>query len=115
VYVMPFTGAGDKKRISTGGGISPRWRRDGKELFYVSSDSGSVMAVAIAPTPTFTPALPVRLFDLQTAVTARRPREVAYDVSPDGRAFLLSVPPEPALSGGIAVVLNWQQGLSASQ
>ena len=64
VYVMPVSGVGDKKRISTAGGISPRWRRDGRELFYVSPDSGSVMAVAVATTPTFTAALPVRLFDL---------------------------------------------------
>jgi eukaryotic-like serine/threonine-protein kinase len=115
VYVMPFTGVGDKKRISTAGGISPRWRRDNKELFYVSPDSGTVMAVAIAPTSTLTAALPVRLFDLQAPVTARRPREVGYDVSPDGDAFLLSTPPEQPLPGGIAVVLNWQRELNAAR
>jgi Tol biopolymer transport system component len=115
VYVMPFSGVGDKMRISTAGGISPRWRRDGKELFYVSPDSGSVMAVAVAPTPTFTAALPVRLFDLQPAGTARRPREVGYDVSPDGHAFLLGTPSEQPMPGGIAVVLNWQRELSATR
>jgi Tol biopolymer transport system component len=114
VYVMPFSGVGDKKRISTTGGISPRWRRDGKELFYVSPDSGSVMAVAVVPTPTFTLALPVRLFDVQSA-GARRPREIGYDVSPDGHAFLFTTPSEQPLPGGIAVVLNWHQEFSASR
>ena len=115
VYVMPFSGVGDKKRISTGGGISPRWRRDGRELFYVSPDSGSLMAVAVVPAPTFTAALPVRLFDLQSAGPARRPREIGYDVSPDGHAFLLSAPSEQPLPSGIAVVLNWQRELNASR
>jgi Tol biopolymer transport system component/predicted Ser/Thr protein kinase len=114
VYVMPFAGVGDKKRISTAGGISPRWRRDGKELFYVSPDSGSVMAVAIAPPPTLTAALPVSLFDLRAPVTARRPREVGFDVTPDGRTFLFSTPPEQPQPGGIAVVLNWQRELTAA-
>ena len=114
VYVVPFIGSGDKKRISTAGGISPRWSRDGKELFYVSPDSGSIMAVAVSLSPTFAAALPVRLFDLQSANTARRPREVGYDVSPDGRSFLLSTPPEQPRPGGIAVVLNWQQELAAA-
>ena len=110
-----FEGSGDKKRISTAGGISPRWSRDGKELFYVSPDSGSIMAVAVSLSPTFTAAIPVRLFDLQSANTARRPREVGYDVSPDGRSFLLSTPPEQSLPGGIAVVLNWQRELAAAR
>jgi eukaryotic-like serine/threonine-protein kinase len=114
VYVMPFTGVGDKKRISTAGGISPRWRRDGRELFYVSPDSGSVMSVAVAETPTFTAGLPVRLFDLQPGDTARRPREIGYDVSPDGQGFLVSTPPEQPPPRGIAVVLNWQRELNAT-
>ena len=115
VYVMPFIGVGDKKRISTAGGISPRWRRDGRELFYVSPDSGSVMAVAVAETPTFTAGLPVRLFDVQPGDTARRPREIGYDVSPDGQRFLVSTPPEQPQPRGIAVVLNWQRELSAAR
>ena len=115
VYLMPFSGVGDKKRISTTGGISPRWRRDGKELFYVSPDSGSVMAVAVAATTTLTVSLPVRLFDVEPAGPVRRPREIGYDVSPDGHAFLLSTPSEQVLPGGIAVVLNWHQEISASR
>ena len=115
VYVMPFMDAGDKKRISTGGGISPRWRRDGRELFYVSPETGSVMAVVVAAMPTFAAGLPVRLFDLQPGNTARRPREIGYDVSADGRRFLVSTPPEQPQPRGIAVVLNWQRELNADR
>jgi Tol biopolymer transport system component len=44
VYVRPFLGQGEKTRVSTTGGFQPRWRSDGKELFYLSPDR-EVMAV----------------------------------------------------------------------
>ena len=46
VYVQPFPGPGGKWQISTSGGIEPRWRRDGKELFYIAPD-GKLMAAPI--------------------------------------------------------------------
>jgi len=52
---------------------------------------------------------------VQPAGPARRPRELGYDVSPDGHAFLFSAPSEQRLPGGIAVVLNWQRELSATR
>jgi eukaryotic-like serine/threonine-protein kinase len=47
VYVRAFPGLGGKRQVSTGGGIFPRWRRDGREVFFVAPDN-SIMAVAIA-------------------------------------------------------------------
>ncbi len=62
VYVQPFpAAAGGKWMVSQGGGSQPRWRRDGKELFYISADS-KVMAVPVATTPAFTPGVPKALF-----------------------------------------------------
>ena len=49
IYVQPFPGPGAKTIVSTGGGLQPRWRRDGKELFYVAPD-GKLMAVAMHAT-----------------------------------------------------------------
>ena len=53
IYVQPFPRASDgKKTISTAGGISPRWRGDGKELYYISADS-KMMAVEVSTSPIF--------------------------------------------------------------
>ena len=49
VYVQPFPGPGPKIQISTAGGIQPRWRRDGKELFYRVDVTGKMMAVRSRP------------------------------------------------------------------
>ena len=51
VYIEPFRRRGEKVRVSTGGGGQPRWRGDGKELFYLSLD-GSLMAVDVEEGPT---------------------------------------------------------------
>jgi len=113
VYVAPLQGSGAKTRVSTGGGLSPRWRRDGKELFYASSDGRSVMAVPVELKPTLKTGIPVRLFAIGRETGFRqRARDLPYDVSPDGQRFLVSVTAsgEPA-SSRITVVLNWTAGL----
>src|SRR6185369_459047 len=53
VYVTTVRGLGEKTRVSVSGGTSPRWRRDGAELFYVSTDNRSIMAVPIQWSPDF--------------------------------------------------------------
>ena len=74
-----FSGAGEARRISSGGGTFPRWRRDGKELFYVAPGnhlmSASVSENA-APRPLFTAKMAFAEF---------------YDVSRDGQRFLISL------------------------
>ena len=50
VYVRPFRGPGPKRRISANGGSEPKWRGDGKELFYLAAD-GSVIAVGVRAGP----------------------------------------------------------------
>jgi dipeptidyl aminopeptidase/acylaminoacyl peptidase len=111
VYVQGF--APDRVRatavgkwlISAAGGNKPRWRHDGKELFYLALD-GKMMAVPVkSGAATFEPGAAVPLFE------AHAVGFVAYDVSPDGR-FLINTPVESeASSTPITVVLNWQAGL----
>jgi hypothetical protein len=84
------------------GGSRPRWSREGRELFYIARD-GKVMAVPVTSGTTFVPGVPVPLFDTRVAGFA------PYDVTPDGR-FLISTIPEASASP-IGVVLNWQAGL----
>ena len=103
---VPAVGSG-KWQISTAGGDKPRWRRDGKELYYIAPD-GKLMAVAVKTSPTFEPAVPVPLFDVTVSSYSFFP----YDVAADGR-FLINTPadPDPSSSTPITVVVNWMSVL----
>jgi hypothetical protein len=108
VYVAPVQEPGKRTRISNGGGVTPRWRRDGRELFYASADNRAIIAVPIAPGPTFAAGSPTRLFSVGASPAARGLRRNAvYDASPDGERFLVSLSANEPSSSRITVVLNW--------
>jgi eukaryotic-like serine/threonine-protein kinase len=102
---VPAAGIG-KWTISAAGGDKPRWRRDGKELYYIAPD-GKLMAVPIKSTATtFELGAAIPLFE--THVTGFFP----YDVAADGRFLLNTVKEDAAASASpITVVLNWTSGL----
>jgi serine/threonine-protein kinase len=104
VYVQPFPGPGGKWQISAEGGSSPRWSRDGRELFYRNGDK--MMAVDVATAPTFTAGTPRLLFE------GRFQPGPNYDVSADGRHFLI-VKESEAGSGPtqMDVVVDWTSEL----
>jgi eukaryotic-like serine/threonine-protein kinase len=108
VYVQPFPGPGGKWMISTGGGIAPRWRRDGKELFYIAPDS-RLMAVPIRDTgQTLKAGTPVALFQVQIVyggTTVRQKHQ--YAVAPTGRRFLINVIADEATTSPIIIITNW--------
>jgi Tol biopolymer transport system component len=111
VYVQQFDGisAGTRKRwkVSTGGGGLPRWRADGKELFYLTRN-GRVMTVNVrANGADLAFDAPAKLFQTRTL----RGSWNLYDVSPDGQRFLVNAPLEWALSADIMVVTNWTEKL----
>ena len=66
VYVRPFDGAGEAIQISTSGGITPRWRRDGRELYYLAP-GGNMMAVAVQDGAGFHVGNPAHLFHVEVA------------------------------------------------
>jgi Tol biopolymer transport system component len=113
VYVRPFpapAGGGSKIQISRGGGMQPRWRRDGKELFYLSLD-GNMMVVEVTPGPVFRGSVPESLFQ---ASVARNGKEspvdaFAWDVTSDGKRFLINT--EEKASRPVTFVLNWDAEL----
>jgi hypothetical protein len=116
IYVRPFPGLGDKWQVSTAGGSQPRWRRDGKELFYVAPDA-RLMAVSIAvgaDSQTVEAGAPVPLFATRLASGSNIPGGVMskpqYAVASDGR-FLMNVAVEGATAPPITVVLNWDAAL----
>jgi hypothetical protein len=89
--------------VSKSGGNLPRWRRDGKELFYVSGGSGRLMAVSVTLSPAFQAGIPKVLFQFPQGPGA-------YDVTADGQKFIRFAFETAASDGApspITVVLNW--------
>jgi eukaryotic-like serine/threonine-protein kinase len=108
IYVQPFPGPGGKSTISTDGGVEPVWSRDGRELFYRNGDK--LMAVAISTTPVFSAGVPRLLFEGRYEPTGTGTG--GYDVSVDGRRFLMIQPTEPEQPATqVSVVINWFEEL----
>ena len=103
VYVRGVASTSAQWQISTAGGAQPRWRRDGKEIFFTSPD-GKLMAASVDATMTFQPANPRPLFELPAL--PRRGAPIFEDVSPDGQKFLLTVPTEQRSLVGFHIVLH---------
>jgi eukaryotic-like serine/threonine-protein kinase len=102
VYVQSFPVAGGKFRISPNGGRNPRWRADGKEVFYLDA-TGGMTAVSIDTTKGFTAGLPKTLF--QTGVVSM---SQMYAVTKDGQRFLVNArPANAAATTPLTVILNW--------
>ncbi len=102
VYVARFPAFTSRRRVSTAGGVQPKWRGDGKELFYLALDS-SMMSVAIDAGTELTVQRPIKLFD--TGIMPD-PNLSQYGVTPDGQRFLglnRDVPERETLT----VLLNW--------
>ena len=108
VYVQTFPPSGGKWQVSTQGGYTPRWRGDGKELFYMSPDR-KIMSAAVNPNgTTFEVSSPTGLFQTQVDSATGTNR---YDVSPDGLRFLMSTSIENTTSPPITVITNWLAGI----
>jgi eukaryotic-like serine/threonine-protein kinase len=106
VYVRSFSASGGKWQISTNGGTQPKWRPDGKELFYLASD-GNLMAVPVKAEATFEGGVPKALFPTMFGGQVGGGFE-HYRVTPDGQRFLINTLPEGQRSSApITVVLNW--------
>ena len=103
VYVRPFPTPGGQWQISTSGGDAPRWRADGKELYYMASD-GKLMAVAVAQGAAFAPGTPEALFQTLVSVGVQKPN---YDVARDGRILVNTELSETA-NEPIHLLLNWK-------
>jgi len=119
VYVRAFSPdsagngfvAGGKWPISNGSGADPRWRGDGKELYYLTQDA-KVMAVEITNTPTLQAGPPKELFHgppLLFPFGAAMPSQ--WGVTADGKRFLFQVAAGQAAPAAVTIVLNWQAAL----
>jgi Tol biopolymer transport system component len=116
IYVVPFSPAAKadakpvagKWTVSTVGGTQPRWRGDGKELFYVAPD-GKLMAVEIKANVTaFDRGAPQALFDLGSVILPSNTATTGYVPAPDGKRFLIVTAPGAAVDAPpLTVVVNW--------
>ena len=116
VYITPFPNGASKWQVSAGGGMNPRWRRDGKELFYMAANSdltaaevdGSGAAFQVgAVRPLFRALLRSGPSRLELNPTSG---QIGYDSAPDGKWFVVNAP----LAGSqppITLVTNWAEGL----
>ena len=110
IHLQPFPGPGKEVVISNGGGTQVRWRRDSTELFYVTLD-GRLMAVPLklfskqqdtevgAPIYLFTPPL--------GGTVQHGDYRHQYDVSADGKRFLVAAASTPQINTPIGVIFNW--------
>ena len=92
IYVRPYPDtASGRWQVSTGGGTRPLWSRDGRELFYVSSANG-MMRVGVERATSWAATTPTMLLKDGLVVSAAQNIGRSYDVSPDGKRFLLVKP-----------------------
>jgi Tol biopolymer transport system component len=109
VYVAPVDDPGARRAVSTAGGMSPRWRGDGRELFYLGPGR-SVMSVSIRARSGLEIGEPHTLFTVEAPVFGG-----AYDVSADGQLFVVNHVIEDVSRSPITVVLDWTARLRQSE
>ena len=109
IYVQTFPEHLGKWQVSTSGGIEPTWRRDGKELFYLSPDNRMMAVEVNTDSGNFQAGIPKPLFQAQLIVGFFWRNR--YLASADGQRFLMLTPTGDAASAPLTVVLNWPADL----
>ena len=107
IYVTSFPEAHGKWQVSNAGGDQPKWRSDGKELFYVSNE-GKIMAVPVKTGANFDMGTPTALFQANPREMIATSEEFTYDPSNDGQKFLINTQIKTA-TAPMSVVLNWSR------
>ncbi|HEX6650677.1 MAG TPA: protein kinase [Pyrinomonadaceae bacterium] len=106
IYVQPVPVNGEKWRISSNGGQLASWRKDGKELFYITAE-GRLMSVDITSSPKFESTVPRQLF--QTSIKNTQ-QGLCYAATADGQRFLVNTYVQES-NEPMTVVLNWTNDL----
>ena len=105
IYVTSFPGAAGKWQVSRGGGTEPRWRGDGKEIFYIAPN-GMLMAVPINGETTFATGQPTPLFQVRGRAPISSTDVFTYDVTKDGKRFLVNRYVKPEHVPPLTILLN---------
>jgi Tol biopolymer transport system component len=107
IYVISFPDRGGKWRISTAGGQWPRWRRDGRELFYLAPDDTLMSAAVNGSGAAFDVGAVTPLFRIQPRLLSGALLGAAYDVASDGQRFLVNTITSATQTEPVTLVLNW--------
>ncbi len=108
IYIRPFPGPGAASPVSTAGGISPRWEKAGKELYYIAPDSTLMAAPISVKGDSLAVGVPISLFQTQIVGGGRaQPPTFEYAVAPNGRFLINSVTADPPASP-MTILLNWK-------
>jgi Tol biopolymer transport system component len=106
IYVSAFPSGNGKWQASNGGGQEPRWRQDGKELFYLSAD-GKMMSVEVTPGTVFKAGPPVVLFQTHLRQALSSQDLFSYDVSGNGQKFVTLTNVDKSDAAPLSITLNW--------
>ena len=106
VYLAPFPGPGGKREVSRDGGTEPRWRGDGKELFFVAADKKLMAAAVDVKADTLEIGNAQPLFETRPTASPG----THYDVTRDGKRFLVQMAGEGG-SPPLTLVVNWTADL----
>ncbi len=107
VYVQSFPEPGLRQQVSSGGGMGPKWRQDGRELYYISPD-GRIMAIELAEDPLSQVPAAKPLFKVDRRFEHRGDD---FDVTSDGQTFVVNTPLTEATSAPLTLQMNWTTGL----
>jgi eukaryotic-like serine/threonine-protein kinase len=105
VYVTTFPGAAGKWQVSHGGGAEPRWRRDGKAIFYIGPKQ-MLTEVAVSTEGTFSTEPPRELFPIRARAPISSTDLFTYDVTSDGMRFLVNQYVKPEQAPPLSIVIQ---------
>jgi Tol biopolymer transport system component len=105
IYVSSFPGAAGKWQVSRGGGTEPRWREDGKEIFYIAP-SGRLMAVPVGGEGILSTGTPAPLFQVHGRAPISSTDVFTYDVANDGKRFLVNRYVKPEHVAPLTILLK---------
>jgi Tol biopolymer transport system component len=110
IYLIPMPGAPPGKwQISDSGGYAPRWRKDGRELFYVAPDLRTVMAVEVDSWEPFRTGQTRKLFQTATPIVGAA-ADQGFAVAPSGNEFAISLEGPRTSATMVNIILNWKSG-----
>jgi len=109
IYVTSFPGAAGKWQVSRGGGTEPRWRGDGKEIFYIAP-SGMLTAVPVNAQSVFATGTPTPLVQIHGRAAISSTDVFTYDVAKDGKRFLVNRYVKPEHVPPLTILLNATSG-----
>ena len=108
IYLRSVSASSGRWQVSTSGGVGPRWRRDGRALYYLSPDNTIMAAEIEFKASTIEVSNVHRLFDVPLIVQLILP---GYDVSADGNRFIVNVQSETQNQTPLSLVVNWDAAL----